>query len=270
MDTLDQTSPQPLQPNPPTQVAPEAVQSPKLEPMPYRTKSRLARGQSKQFMRQTLGLVFLSLLLLFVVIRFGIPLLIKLAVVLGDVRSGNNKEPQASEELYALVPPVLQPLPEATNSAAIQLSGFAKEDQKVTVFLNANPLSDVTAESDGEFSADLELRTGDNRVWAIARDGERESEKSAEMTIAYDSEMPELTIDSPGEGSTVTQDALEVRGLASEEVHLTVNGRLVSQQSDNSFVTTITLQEGENNIVVYAKDLAGNEVTKEIKVTYEP
>ena len=265
-ETVPQSPPVPAQPP-----QPQAGDPVILEPMAaYRTKSRLARGQSRLFMRQTAMLVGLSVLLLLVVIRFGIPLLIKLAVVLGDIRTGNRKDPKASEEILTLVPPVLQPLPEATNSANLAVEGFAEAGQTVAVFLNTNPLPDVTADNDGECGADLKLRKGDNSVWAIVRGGNKESEKSEEMLVTFDDEAPTLTIDSPQEGNTVAEDSVEVRGLLNEEVHLTVNGRQVNQQSDNSFVTTLTLQEGENTITVFAKDTAGNAVTQEMKVTYEP
>lgn len=261
MDTSDVLSPQPpIPPQTPGEVT--------AEPMPYRTKSRLARRQSKLFMRQTALLIGLSLVLLLIVIQFGIPLLVKLAVVLGDVRS-KPKETQANEETVALVAPILQPLPEATNSAAVKLSGFAKEGQKIAVFLNTNPLDDVTAGSDGGFATDLNLRKGGNSVWAIARDGAHESEKSETMNVIFDDETPEITLDAPVDKSLATKDTIEVRGLVNEEVYLTVNGRLVNQKSDNSFSTTVQLQSGDNTISIFARDPAGNTTTKEVTVKYE-
>lgn len=251
----------------PTQPVNEGVQSPQLEPMPYRTKSRLARNQSKLLFRQAVFLVGLTLFLLFILIRFGIPILIRLAAFFGD--KGDSSDVPI-EQTQALLPPTLQPLPEATNSAQLELGGFAQENQRVRVFLNANPLDDVVSGNDGSFSLPVTLRKGENRIWATVRTDDQESEQSPELMMVYDDESPQITLDSPQDGIEFTEDNVEVKGLVSEEVYLTIQGRLVNQDSDGSFTSSLTLQEGENIITVFAKDSAGNAATKEVKVIYSP
>lgn len=274
MDSLEKPLPSltaqphaPEEPVLPTQPAHEGVQLPQLELMRYRTKSRLARNQSKLLVRQAVFLVGLTLFLLFVLIRFGIPVLIRLAAFFGD-KGDSNDSP--IEQTQALLPPTLQPLPEATNSAQLELGGFAQENQRVTVFLNANPLDDVVGGSDGGFLLPISLRKGENRIWAIVRTDDQESEQSPEVLVVYDDEPPQITLDSPQDDIEVSEDSIEVKGLVSEEVYLTIQGRLVNQSSDGSFNTSFTLQEGENTIAVFAKDDAGNTATKEVKVTYSP
>lgn len=210
------------------------------------------------------------MLALFAVLRFGVPLLIKLAVFVGDMRKNEQVVDETSTSV--LIPPALLNLPEATFSAQIDVSGFAQEGTLVTVFLNGNPQDDIVVDDDGEFLLnDLRLRVGKNRIWAISRDGkDNESSESEEMVVVSDNQVPQVTIDSPRDGEEVSEASITVTGLVNEDVDLTVNGQFVLQASDGSFTKNINLSTGENIIVIVAQDAATNESTKEVRVTYSP
>lgn len=235
-----------------------------------RSKSRLARTQSRSFIKQSIFFIILAFALLLIVVRYGVPLLINLAVFVSDVQGGGQKKEKQVAAI--LVPPVLDVLPEATFSAQLDITGFAQEGLLVAVFVNGNPEDDVTVDSKGEFEVvDVTLRSGKNRLWATARDSEgNESEKSAEVVVIVDQSDPVITINSPEDGKTVSEKSIEVSGLVDEEATITINGQFVLQGADNSFAKSISLSEGENTLVIVAEDAAGNRVEKTIKITYSP
>ena len=235
-----------------------------------RTKSRLARRQSKVFMRQTFFLILVAISLLFVVIQFGVPLIIRVAVFLSDARSGNQIT--QTEEAAVLVAPTLQTLPEATFSARLDIAGFAQEGVLVTVFLNGTPQDEVEVDSEGEFILrNLKLRAGRNRIWAVSQDKSgNESPESTEMVVMADSQGPKITLDSPGDGEEVSEASITITGTVDEDVSLTINGQFVLQQADGSFTKTVVLTEGENTLLIEATDRAGNRALKEVRVIYSP
>ncbi|MBI2010288.1 MAG: hypothetical protein HYS86_03905 [Candidatus Chisholmbacteria bacterium] len=221
-------------------------------------------------MRQSIFLILLAFTLLLVVVRYGIPLLIRLAVFVSDVQGGRQSEDRNVAAI--LVPPVLDTLPEATFSGELDVTGFAQEGLLVALFVNGNPEEDVIVDDLGEFEViEVTLRSGKNRLWATARDEEgNESEKSAEVVVIVDQSKPVITINSPEDGKTVTEKSIEVSGLVDEEATVTINGQFALQGTDNSFAKSMSLSEGENSLTIVAEDAAGNRTEKTLKVTYSP
>ena len=132
-------------------------------------KSRLARHEGKMWRRQ--GVVFLGLVaaMIWGIFNWGIPALVKLAIFLGDIKSGREKVEQA--DTIPPIAPQLLPLPVATFSAQIRIAGFAESGSKVTVYVNSQPKGEVVADGNGGFEGDgggLDL--GENGVWAGAID----------------------------------------------------------------------------------------------------
>ncbi|MFA6097973.1 MAG: helix-turn-helix domain-containing protein [Patescibacteria group bacterium] len=63
---------------------------------------------------------------------------------------------------------------------------------------------------------------------------------------------PLLTISSPSDFSTVTQNNIQVTGKTAPEARLTINGREVYLESDGSFTETVNLKEDLNVIEITA------------------
>lgn len=212
-------------------------------------------------------MVVISVTVILGVIRFGIPLLIKVAVLVSDSQENRGGDDAAAG---IIVTPVLQTLPEATFSAKLDILGFAQEGLLVAVFVNGNPKDDVVSGSDGEFKVrNVALRSGKNRIWAVARDkAGTESNPSTEMIVISDRSLPVITIDSPKDGEVTNENKVVVNGLVDEEADVTVNGQFVLQNADDSFSKSINLEDGENVIEIFVEDAAGNTALKQIKVTY--
>lgn len=77
-----------------------------------------------------------------------------------------------------------------------------------------------------------------------------------------------LTLDSPTDGQTVTSPTLTISGITSPLAEVFVNDTETKADSKGRFSTRVTLDEGENIIVVTVNDQEGNFVEKEITVTY--
>jgi hypothetical protein len=77
-----------------------------------------------------------------------------------------------------------------------------------------------------------------------------------------------LDILQPQEGTTVDNQNLMIKGKTAAEAEVFVNEKQLKADSNGDFFTTITLDEGENNISIVANDEDGNFAEKEITVTY--
>ena len=233
-----------------------------------RTKSRLARTQSKRFMRQAVGMIAIAFLILVVVIRFGIPLLIRVAVFFTEL--GGGEIDTVVDRQSIIVPPVLQSQPEATFSSRLDIGGFAPNGSIVRLYINGIEQDDAKASDDGEFEfSQVKLRVGTSRVWATAEDESGTvSDESIEIKILVDNDPPQITLDSLQDSQEVSEKQLTVGGLIDEEASISVNGSFTLQASDNSFSKVITLGEGENTISITATDSAGNFATRDVSVTF--
>lgn len=79
-----------------------------------------------------------------------------------------------------------------------------------------------------------------------------------------------LSISSPSNGATVTSASLKISGKTGPNAEVFVNDTSTRADASGNFSVTLTLDEGDNPIVVSANDADGNVVEKELTVTYTP
>jgi len=77
-----------------------------------------------------------------------------------------------------------------------------------------------------------------------------------------------MTVTSPPSGATVTNAKLTVKGRTVAGAEVFVNDAEAVADANGNFSVTITLDEGENYVLVAANDAEGNFVEKELSVTY--
>lgn len=77
-----------------------------------------------------------------------------------------------------------------------------------------------------------------------------------------------LTISSPQPGAVVTGSRLAVGGRTAPKAEVYVNEAEVIADASGNFTATITLDEGENPVIVTAVDENGNMAEKDFVVTY--
>ena len=78
-----------------------------------------------------------------------------------------------------------------------------------------------------------------------------------------------LTITSPANGASVSTGSVTLRGKTVANADVSVNDTDVKADSSGNFSASVTLDEGENTIVVVANDSNGNNTEAEITVTYD-
>ncbi len=122
-----------------------------------RQKTRLQKKREIESLNQAMKYLLSILLLLFLLVRFGLPALIKMAGFIGNIRSSGEKI--ETEEVLPPRAPRLFPLPEATPSATLDVSGYAEAGITIQLYLRGISVDETMADNDGNFIfKDVHLR----------------------------------------------------------------------------------------------------------------
>lgn len=237
--------------------------------MAYR--SRLARKQSEKIKRRAVLYIFLTLALALVLLFVGIPLLIRLAVFVGNIRGSGNL-PESSDQIPPSPPKIMAPF-EATNSAQFTLRGFAENGSTVKLYNSSLPSGEVLADNEGVFTVErFTLTEGRNEITAVAVDeAGNESQPSRTVVINFDGQPPTLEITEPQDGQEISQESeIGIRGQTEEGVKVFLNGRMLIVSPEGTFNYPYNLQEGSNTLSFVARDEAGNQTEKSITVNFLP
>lgn len=239
----------------------------------YRYSSRLAKKERVRNLRLTVMLSLLTGGILAGLVYFGIPLFVQVAGWWGDVQSTN--EPIASDDTLAPPAPQLLLSTAITNQPTLSVRGFSEPGSSVGVYINTQLSKQVVTESNGQFLAsDLTLKLGPNEVFAVATDASgNASESSKKEKVIYDNQPPKLTIENPLSGASFQgkdKKMLEIKGYTEEDARVWINDRVVIMGSGGKFLSSMSLNSGEQTFRVKAVDPAGNETLEDIVVTYTP
>ena len=232
--------------------------------------SRLARKEEARSLRQAVIFGLLTVAIIIVLFFLGLPALIRLAVFLGNLKSSGSSIDNSST--IAPSTPKLRPLLEATNSAQINIEGFADPGSEVEIFLNGSSQKKIASESDGTFSAsDITLSGGNNDIYAIASNGSASSSHSESVQIDYDNTAPKLTISDPQDKSVYysPNNKVTIKGETEDGASVTVNDHLAVVDSTNKFNYYFPLASGENIIKIVAIDQAGNKTEQDLTLTLD-
>lgn len=235
-------------------------------------RSRLASQQNKKMKKQTTLIIFLTIGLVILLIFVGIPLIIRFAIFIGNLRSTTT--PIEPTDTIPPQTPQLAASFEATNSADLSFTGFTESGATVSLYHNNQEKAKTLVDASGQFSfQDVTLEEGANNFYVIARDpAGNESQRSLNREVIYDTEPPLLTIDQPEDGALIvgaTRQTIDVIGNTDVGSRLSLNGRVVLVKSDGSFNTQFALDEGDNSLEFIAQDQAGNQTTQELTVEYQ-
>lgn len=235
-------------------------------------RSRLARKQKLKDTRRAVLFIALTLGLALALIFVGIPVLIRVAVFLGNLRA-SSKLPEKSDTIPPSPPRLITSF-EATNSAQFSLKGYAEPGATIKLSNSGLSLAEVVVDTDGLFIVkDIELTLGRNEIMAVAEDAAgNESQPSIPAVIEYDTSAPKLTITNPENGATITDldNQIKIQGQTEEGAKLIINDRLVIVDPEGSFNYQYSLKEGENIFNFTVRDKAGNQAKEELKVNYSP
>lgn len=111
----------------------------------------------------------------------------------------------------------------------------------------------TTALKDGSHTIKYEVYDNDGNV------------STSEIILTVDTVAPSLTISQPEDNAKVNKTPVTVSGytndLTSSPVSVTVNGNSVTVDSNGYFSTAVSLENGDNTIVIIATDSAGKSTT---------
>jgi bacillopeptidase F len=206
-------------------------------------------------------------LILFV---YGIPLLGRFAAFVSEIAKGDK--PITRDDKTPPAPPQVDTPPEYTKDEILKITGNSEEGATIKFTFNGSD-EELVSDADGTFSKNLDLKRGENTLVLTAKDtAGNESQKTKTFTIVFDNESPELSVDSPSDGSSffgTRQRQVDIKGTVDDnESSVTVNDRFVAVEDDGSFQYTTTLSEGENKFNIKAADKAGNSVEKSLTLSF--
>ncbi|PIR80355.1 MAG: hypothetical protein COU25_00450 [Candidatus Levybacteria bacterium CG10_big_fil_rev_8_21_14_0_10_35_13] len=235
-----------------------------------RRRSRLSRQRDKSNKKTIILSIIGIIFVLFILFKFGLESLINFSLFL----SGNNSTENSSlkNKTGYVSPPVLDPLPVATNSARIVISGIAKKDKTIILYINKLRRDNTTSDSDGKFTFEENLSKGENLIQATVKKDDNESDYSNFYTVLYQNSPPKLEILSPSEGASYKKEdkSAQINGQTDAGVTITINGFFAVIDDENNFSYILPLHDGDNEIKIKAVDQAGNTTEKTIKVNYSP
>ncbi len=217
--------------------------------------------------------------------RFIIILTMIVVVLLGTYfvglailsRLGTREETFTQRDRTAPPPPTLSSVPQATNSAKLNIKGFAEAGSTVNLFLNGSEKDSQLVGAEGQFVfEEVPLEQGENEIYATAKDTTgNESHQSTVYKVIIDRKPPKLEVTEPEDSAIITQKEGEqvfvaVKGSVEENTIVTVNGHQAIVREEGNFEYRLLLSdEGETTIKIEARDLAGNKTTVEKTVIYK-
>jgi len=222
-------------------------------------------------LRKAALLVIATICLLGLVVIYGVPVLIKLAVLAGEWRSSASGN--ARSDVIPPGPPFLLVNYVATNSAQLTVSGTAEPGSTVYISINSKDSAKVTTQDDGNFETKVVLAEGNNIFSAVAVDDAGNKSRVAKtVSVWYSNEMPSLEIETPTDNQEFSGEnkRIEIKGKTDPQMRLVVNGRIIIVNSEGKFTMFYNLADGENILEFVAQDQAGNETRKKLTVKYVP
>lgn len=235
--------------------------------------SRLYNHRQKKITTKSLILIILIPILGFYIFRGGFDLLINSAVFINNTFGKKTTKSQTAvkkDEFFGSIS--LDPLPEATNSATIHFSGQSNGFDIGEIYLNDELLAEKVLPSDDTFLYEIpDLKEGENTISFTARTKDKKHQKeSAEYIVVYLKNPPTLTIESPTDGQKFDKPNVEIKGSSDKNTDIKFGNLPVLSDSNGNFSGKVTLKNGENNIEISSKDIAGNSTTMTLKLIYEP
>lgn len=232
--------------------------------------SRMRRFEEKR-LRTRLMLILLgtvSLIIIFGV--FGVRLLIGFSVLVEKTR-GND--PTQQQQRALVIPPYLDPLPLATSSGRLVITGRGQQGSNVILYINDQESKKTKISDEGTFIlSSISLGEGSYTIQAKSQDSSGKlSDYSNTVRTTIKRRPPTLEITKPQDGEKHTGDdnLYTIEGKTDEDVDVRINDRFVVVRPDGNFSYPYPLNEGENSLTIRAMDRAGNSTELIRNISYQ-
>lgn len=238
--------------------------------MAYR--SRYSKRLYRKKKPNILGKLILIIIILFIAFNWVLPNLINGLGFFNKLTKSSQDKNESVGENPTLAPPVLLIPYEATNSGSINISGYASSNSTVKIYVDDQFVTEIKTKDDGSFVAEqVSLNLGTNNIYGKTADTKGlESLSSKILKLIYDNEKPGLSVLEPEDNKISKDKKIKVAGKTDTGVILYVSSERTITNSDGSFSTDISLNEGDNILIVKAHDSAGNLTEIQRKVIYQP
>ena len=227
-------------------------------------RSRLSRATETKTKRQLILSIAGIIVVLFVLVKFGIPALTNLSLFLSS-KNGSSQQTANNSQSVIPAPSLNEPF-SATNSASITVSGNAVAKETIQLFVNSALVDTTSTKDDGSFTfTGVSLTQQQNSIQTKAKIDSKVSDFSDTWNVNYIQKAPSLSVDSPHDGDTLGATVV-VKGKTDPDVRVTVNDFWAIVDASGNYSYTLTLQNGDTHIVVAATDAAGNTTKQELTV----
>ncbi len=137
--------------------------------------------RQKKYNEQIYKYLIILVLLLVFLGTVGIKLLINLSLF---IAGKTDKNVQTQDQTSYILPPTINDMFEATNSAHIKVSGNASSGNKLTLYLNSKLYKDVDI-NDNQFTTDVTLIKGNNEIYVILENEKQKIKKESSKKLFY-------------------------------------------------------------------------------------
>ncbi len=125
----------------------------------------------------------------------------------------------------------------------------------------------ILGSPEARYSVPVELSDGEYFLRISAFDGLTASPPSKVVSFKLDRTAPKIVLTNPTAEAS-EQQSLFLEGKVNEPSLLSLNGKRISAEADGKFKVEISLQPGENILILAATDEAGNSAAVSKKINY--
>ena len=135
---------------------------------------------------------------------------------------------------------------------------------KSDILVNGEP---IELDENLNFSHEIKLSQGDNALVLTATDESGNKSKDAVLNVFCDSIAPEIRLANT-EFTTADSEFVVIGSLSKPVKALEIGGKEIKIRDDLSFISKVSLSEGENEISLKATDFVGNIGVNNPKITF--
>jgi hypothetical protein len=237
--------------------------------MRHNYKPRSIRKFEHKTRRKIIFTIIISIVLLYLTFTIAIPFLIGSLKVF-------QKKPTVAAQQYddKLAPPILNIPFDATNSASLDIDGYAATDTQVELYINDTPIQKTFTDSTGSFRFSLvSLQIGRNFIYGKTISDDKSSLPSKGIKLDYSNEKPNLEVYEPTDNIARTggDRRVKIDGKTDDtDTTVTINGKQVYVSADGKFTDFIDLTDGDNQITVISINKYGNATQITRKAIFTP
>ena len=216
-----------------------------------------------------IGYLILTVVLIVFLFTIGTKLFTNSILFLVNLTSVFNKDSIPTENsIEIMTNPIITDIDTATSSASVSFTANAAKNTQVSIFVNDQKQQDFDNKND-LFVKTIELIPGINNIYLVSRNNKNQIKKSRIYSINYIDTPPLITIEIPQENQIFSDNYITIKGKTESDTDIKINDRPVTVDSQGNFNSVYSLNEGSNQIIVIATDIAGNQTEKKLTVIYE-